>query len=236
MCSMLDVLWAQIVEVHNEAKTLFLLGEELEHEHFRDFIQPINEHRHSLEHIVRAKANSLGLDPDGANETYQHDSLRKALGHEYRAFFDCADWIAIILREDIENTLRPYDADSIKDALPDYYSRLRGRVTEISIAIAQKRGDKNVSKADKILNDVREYKVILDELRGLHKRVTTAQDALEDHRSRTRKTRVNKWILGIAGSLVVAGIVGVVGFCWGKAVGTTSPAASPSQHHESSGK
>ena len=52
MSSTLDDLWAQIVEVHNEAKTLFLLAEELEHEQFRDFIQPINEHRHSLEHIV----------------------------------------------------------------------------------------------------------------------------------------------------------------------------------------
>ena len=142
MSSTLDDLWAQIVEVHNEAKTLFLLAEELEHEQFRDFIQPINEHRHSLEHIVRAKANSLGLDPDGTDENYQRDSLRKALGHEYRAFFDCADWIAIVLREEIDCTLRPYDTSCIKDALPSYYSGLRSRITQISTAIAQTRRKK----------------------------------------------------------------------------------------------
>jgi hypothetical protein len=224
MQSALDGLWAQIVEVHNEAKTLFLLGEELDRDQFRDFIQPINEHRHSLEHIVRAQANSLGLDPDGKkDEQYQCDSLRKALGHEYRAFFDCADWIGIILREDIEETLRPYGASSIHAVLPEYYPDLRPRIQEISESIAQKRGDKNVSKDGQITDDVRGYKAILDELRDIHRQITRVQGALEDHQSRTRREGGRKWMLSVLGALVAGGIIALAGVVLGRRTEATPP-------------
>jgi len=113
--------WAQIVEVHNEAKTLFLLAEEIEHEKFQEFLQPINEHRHSLEHIIRAKADELGVGGEPPSEEYQLDSLKKALGHEYRAFFDCADWIAVIVREDVLTTLQRYSPTCIQAVVPEYY-------------------------------------------------------------------------------------------------------------------
>jgi hypothetical protein len=227
---MLDDLWAQIVEVHNEAKTLFLLAEEIEPNQFRDFIQPINEHRHSLEHIVRAQANVLGIDPDGVDESYQEDSLRKALGHEYRAFFDCADWIAIILREEISDTLTPYDAACIKEVLPEYYSRLRSRITEISTTIARKRGEKNVSRTGRVIEDVRAYKLILGELQEIHSRVVGAQEALADYRSRIRRTSTKETVKSVLCALILAAITGVGGFLWGKVTAkpsSTTPHASP---------
>ena len=145
MSNDLNGLWAQIVEVHNEAKTLFLLGEELDRDQFLDFIQPINEHRHSLEHIIRAKVDEL--DNNGTpSPDYQRNCLEKSLGHEYRAFFDCADWISIVLRGEIDAILRPYTAECIHKVLPDYYAKWRPRVTEISQAIAVLRGTKDVSK------------------------------------------------------------------------------------------
>ena len=54
-------LWRQIVEVHSHAKSLFLLAEELEPDQFQEYVQPINEQRHALEHIVRARANEFGF-------------------------------------------------------------------------------------------------------------------------------------------------------------------------------
>jgi len=137
---MSSILWEQIVELHNETKALFLFAEEIEHEQFQDFTPPINEMRHAWEHVVRAKANEFGLDGCDFSEDYQQDCLRKALGHEYRAFFDCADWIGIILREEIHQALESYDTACIKEVLPEYYPTLRARIMEISTSIAIIRG------------------------------------------------------------------------------------------------
>jgi len=128
--------WKAIVEVHNESKALLLLCEELEPRQFRTFIQPYNELRHAYEHVIRCKANELCVDGRTPAEGYQSTSLGKTLAHEYRGFFDCADWLAVILRESVQDMLQPYSPSCILTSLPDYYAAVRIRVLEISEAIA----------------------------------------------------------------------------------------------------
>ena len=116
---------------------------------------------------------NFGLASRGPDPDYQCRSLSKALGHEYRGFSDWADWLAIILREAISDTLKPYSTACIQASLPDYYSRDQLRVVEISEAIAQIRGDKDISRTEKVehlakdiitngpsakLDEVRKYK------------------------------------------------------------------------------
>lgn len=213
---MIRECWAQIVEVHNEAKTLFLLAEEIEPERFQEFIQPINEHRHSLEHIIRAKADELGLGEEEASEEYQRSSLKKTLGHEYRAFFDCADWIAVILREDILETLQPYDPSCIQAVLPEYYKSLRARILDISEAIAEIRSRKDISREPRIVEQVGKYKEALDELRTIHRRVIDAVPSLEDFRAKARKGYRKDWVWGVVAGLLVACVVAAASFLVGR--------------------
>lgn len=203
-------IWDQIVQVHNEAKTLFILAEELERKKFRSFLAPVLEQRHALEHIVRAKANECGDAPD---EEYQRKNLNKALGHEYRAFFDCADWLALILREDILDTLSAHEAGHIQTAIPEYYSDLRPRLEVISRKVAQARADKDVS--DKaILEGVSKYKEVLSELTGIRDQIMAAVPSLVDlHLDARRKIRRERtW--QIVSALLLAAVLGLCGFLW----------------------
>jgi len=232
-------LWRAIVEVHNEAKGLFLLAEELEQEDFRDFIQPFNELRHAYEHVIRAKANELGMDGSSPDPDYQRRSLNKTLGHEYRAFFDCADWLSVILRERIQEILLPYSADCITTALPDYYAKFQPRILVITKAIAKVRGDKDISKgradlggevreSTTLLHEVREYKKTLNELQEIHEQIVASIPALQECRARLRREFQKKWgwqvIAGVIGGLVVA----AVAFFFGQTFSPKSPTAPKS--------
>lgn len=53
--------WSKLIEIHNHAKSVFLLAEEFDPES-KDFIQPAMELRHGLEHIIRAQAAILGIN------------------------------------------------------------------------------------------------------------------------------------------------------------------------------
>lgn len=144
-----DDLWKAIIHIHNESKALFILCEEIEPHEFRSFLQPFNELRHAYEHVVRSKANEFGMGKKLSGSEYQYNSLNKALGHEYRGFFDCADWLAVILREAIIETLKPFPLSCIQAALPEYYSNYRIRIDKISKEIATIRGDKDIEGTNK---------------------------------------------------------------------------------------
>jgi len=146
--------WKSLVEIHNHAKSIFLCAEEFDPQ-FQDFLQPILELRHSLEHIVRAKAAELGIngEVDAGNQDYIPHSLSKAIGHEYRAFFDAADWFSVCIRNRITQALRRYSPANIDAVLPDYYSKLRPRVDQICREIADIRGAKDISKSNDLLDE-----------------------------------------------------------------------------------
>jgi hypothetical protein len=237
-----EELWRAIVEVHNESKALFLFCEELEPRQFKTFLQPYNELRHAYEHAVRSKANELQLGKGSPSDIYQSESLGKCLAHEYRGFFDCADWLTVILRESVQETLQPYSNACIKSALPDYYSRDRIRVTELSESIAKIRGDKDIARkqesedevtpmAPAVLDEVRKYKEILSELRHIREKVWKALPALIDYqRKEKREGRgewTGKWTAGIVSSLLTAAILCVAGLTWRALTTKNPPVAAP---------
>ncbi|MGB0745276.1 MAG: hypothetical protein ACPGSB_12195 [Opitutales bacterium] len=179
--------WKKVIEIHNHTKRVFLWAEEMETIGFRDFVQPINEHRHAWEHVVRARANELGLDAREPNTDYQETNLNKALGHEYRAFFDSADWLAVIIREDILKVLKPYSPKVIAAGFPDYYPTVRVRLDEINQSIADKRMDKDIA-AEMMLQSVEEYREVLDELVEIRKTVYRQVPSLQDFREADRRS------------------------------------------------
>ena len=210
----LDQLWRVIAEIHNEAKSLFLFCEEVEPNEFRSYLQPYNELRHAYEHAIRAKINQIGLDGI-VDEDYQRSSLNKTLGHEYRAFFDCADWLAVILRESIQTILSSYPVTCINTVLPDYYKILRPKIIEITESIARVRGDKDISKKEdpnKNIQEVHKYKQILEELRTIENRIQATIPDLQKHKSELRSGLIKKTIIAVICGIVIA----IGGFLFGK--------------------
>ena len=179
-------VWLQIIEIHNHTKALFLLAEEICPE-FKDFIQPNNELKHTLEHIIRSKASELNVSEkkfeDDEKEKYIANSYNKALGHEYRAFFDSADWISVNFRSKILEILKPYSAECITHVLPSYYSEDRRRIDEINKKIANIRSSKDIVNSGK-LGEINDYLDILGELEKIYTRVRDSVSALQEYKSK----------------------------------------------------
>jgi len=127
-----DEIWARIIEVHQYAKELMIKGEEIGSAfEYETFIQPLQEQRHALEHIVRARYSELNPEND-EDDKYIEQNLEKALGHEYRCFFDIADWVSITIRDSIIRQLSKYSSDCISFVFPDYYEKIRPLLEKIS--------------------------------------------------------------------------------------------------------
>jgi hypothetical protein len=200
-----DNAWASLIEIHNHTKSVFLCAEEFDSE-FREFLQPVLELRHAFEHIVRAKAAELGLNKDAETDVvgYVSKSFDKAIGHEYRAFFDAADWFSVCIRERIITELRPFSHECITAVLPEYYPKLRPRIESICQEIAAIRADKDIAK-DKLVEEVKKYRQALDDLLLIHQQIQRSIPALVDWKRKNRMGKVTAWVwCAFVGGIVVA--------------------------------
>jgi len=97
--------WAKIIEIHQYSKELWIIGEEISGE---TLIQPLQEQRHALEHIVRSRICEMDR---GINDDYVQINLERALGHVYRSFFDVADWVSLNIRGKIQDLMKGYSSE-----------------------------------------------------------------------------------------------------------------------------
>lgn len=194
--------WRKIVIVHNYAKAILIYCEEADLNQ-KTFLQPWNELRNSLEHLVRYKACELGLlTPAESPEKYQLANLDRALGHEYRAFFDTCDWLSMVLRKRIREQLGPFIdyPEVIKEVIPHYYSELKPAIDELTQKAADIRTKKDI-KGD-VLAEVEHYNQVVLRLKslvdGLSAKVPTLlelksaklrQQELDDHRDEKKDQR-----------------------------------------------
>lgn len=213
--------WGRLIEIHNHAKSVFLLAEEFDPES-KDFIQPAMELRHGLEHIVRAQAALLKINSDASVQVpeYVPHSFDKAIGHEYRAFFDAADWLSTTMRKRIIDTLAPYSHECIETVIPDYYPKLRSRLDQICREIATIRGAKDVArntdiearvgKSEEAIEEVGKYRTVIRELAEIDERVQTSISALVEWTRKNRRSAFLGWLL----SAVVGGLIMAIVTAW----------------------
>lgn len=219
-------VWREIVVVHNHTKTISLLAEENDRD-FKNYFHPIKEQRDALEHIVRATASDKGLlqgplldNPDstvalryakGAPEDYSRRSLDKALGHEYRAFFDAADWYGVRLREKIVGVLNGFAQSCIATVLPDYYNTIRPDIERICKEIASIRGSKDISR-DTIMANVERYKTALDTLNGYYDRISMSVTSMVDWTKREHSREKKSIFWKIAAPVIASGLTALIYF------------------------
>ena len=203
--------WKRLIEIHNHAKSVFLLAEEFD-PNFLDFVQPVVELRNGLEHIIRAKAAELGVNGEvGANTTeYIPQSFDKSIGHEYRAFFDAADWFSVCIRDRITKTLRRFSQECITAVLPDYYQKLRPKIDQTCREIATIRGAKDIAKGRDLLEEVGKYRAAIDGLLQVYEQIENSVPALVDWRAKSRRSVAMQWII----STLIGGVVAAILTAW----------------------
>lgn len=107
----IGLLWKKIYQLHQKTQIYLLTAEEIS-ENGDALIQPLKEHRDAYDHIVRIFASTTKKVPEGYDYySYIKGNLEKAYGHEYRAFFDTADWLAYNLRHNLRERINaiPYN-------------------------------------------------------------------------------------------------------------------------------
>lgn len=208
--------WFKIIKLYSTTKTLTILAEEHEPEEWKKFLQPAMEEGYALAHIMRAKAAKLGfsedLEPD-SKPGYIEKNLDKAIGHFYRAFFDTADWLSVIMRQKIINALKTYDNICITSVMPEYYQTIRPNIEKINSEIAKIREDKDIGKDDSentaLIDQVDGYKEKLDNLLTYHKTIITKLPALEQYKNKEAKKDFRQHIIAFFIGVVVA-VIGVI--------------------------
>lgn len=151
----------ELILLHNITKRYILLGEEVALD-FNSYLQPIKEFRDSYEHILRIF--KYVLCPDGKSNKNEKDyidnQISKALGHEYRAFFDVADWFSIICRKMAIDAIDKKE-NNLKQILkncPDYEKHVQ-TIYNCGDEISNLREKKDISKS--ITETVNQYQTVL---------------------------------------------------------------------------
>jgi len=200
--------WQGIIEKYLLIKKLYIECEETDEE-LKTNLQPMNEFRHCLDHVLRLLAKEKDVKQDDLNSAGEEKML---IGHLRRAFFDVCDHLSINYRKKIIDILTPYDYSTITAALPNYYLKTRARIDEINSTIAKNRLDKgqNMQKDDALF-DV--YSNIVIELKDIYSDILQKIPALDEiHKRQQRETlatekRQNKWLKI---SLLVTGGIGIL--------------------------
>lgn len=164
----------KISEVHMYTKHYLLISEEISEEGIT-FLQPLKEHRDAYDHLIRVFSLPI-KDQETKNvnvEKYVLDNVKKAFGHEYRAFFDTADWFTYICRKYIREELSFSAKKKKYEGTYDDFQNVKEFINKVPFMIAKYREKKDVSDQGSILDEVLDYKNTMDELLCIYKRVKT---------------------------------------------------------------
>lgn len=169
----LDVLG----QIHMLTKHYLLIAEELSEEGVT-FLQPLKEHRDAYDHLMRVfylptRLEALDVASDFDPVSYIRKNVEKAVGHEYRAFFDMADWLTFICRRKIREELSYHQVRRVyvdRYGEEDYRT-VKNLINNVYVTIAQYRTEKDIGNAVPPLQDVQSYQKTIDQLLDAYQKV-----------------------------------------------------------------
>lgn len=207
--------WEEIISLYNTIKSLYALCEETDSE-LNTNLQPLNEFRASLDHMMRIAGIEKTDEYKGKSAAEEATKLQC---HLRRALFDICDMLAINYRTKIIDALQDFTVEEIDCAIPTYYSVIRPRVEEISEKISEYRTEKRFSTIEEEETAVYDYPETIKELQGFYKVITNAMPSLIEIRRKNasarketeRKALVWQKIFPVV-SFVIAVIVAIIGW------------------------
>ena len=160
----------EMSQVHMFTKHYLLIAEEISEENVT-FLQPLKEHRDAYDHLIRIFTLAIREGNEINAEQYILDNIKKAFGHEYRAFFDMADWFTYICRKYVREELSFNSKRKKYEENFDDFESVKEFINEVPYKIAKYREEKDVSNKESILSEVMDYKNTMDRLLDIYKRV-----------------------------------------------------------------
>ena len=157
-------------QVHMYTKHYLLISEEISEEGVT-FLQPLKEHRDAYDHLMRIFSIPIKKAEEKDIEKYILDNVKKAFGHEYRAFFDTADWFTYICRKYIREELSFNAKKKIYKEKYDDYEQIKEFINELPFLVANYRESKDISNQEPILEEVLKYKMTMDKLLDIYKKI-----------------------------------------------------------------
>lgn len=204
--------WQKIIEIQSNLKQIIIYAEEFE-ENNDTFLQPSLEQKHALDHIVRAQSAILGLKAPPDTAAYINLHFDKAIGHLYRAFFDAADWLSIIIRRRIRKLLAGYSNQCIMSAMPAYYSDLKPAILSACKEIADIRGAKDIGKSNSdMIDEVNKYYGVLNVLKESYEEIVKKIPSLDEYNKKQRSSRTKSVLINIALVLISVAATAAVSY------------------------
>lgn len=160
----------EMSQVHMYTKHYLLVSEEISEEGVT-FLQPLKEHRDAYDHLMRVFALSIKGSKDINVDKYVLDNVKKAFGHEYRAFFDTADWFTYICRKYIREELSFSVKKKKYEEVYGGFENVKLFINKLPFLISKYREEKDISNHASVLSEVLEYKMAMDELLEIYKKV-----------------------------------------------------------------
>lgn len=163
--------------LHVITKKYLLIAEEVA-ENGELFLQPLKEHRDAYDHLMRCySVNILENEmPIENRQQYELENVKKAFGHEYRAFFDTADWLTYMLRKWVRLKLQSCGNDECRKHFENY-DEIKKFINDLPLKIAELRANKDVGNfgnhENNLINEIREYQDVLDKLIELKKHIVS---------------------------------------------------------------
>ena len=146
----IGLLWKKIYQLHQKTKIYLLTAEEIS-ENGDALIQPLKEHR-------------------DAYDSYIKGNLEKAYGHEYRAFFDTADWLAYNLRHNLRERINAIPYNKRNQLIPNCKETIK-LLNQYPFEISNLRNDKDIVKESDSDETIKEYENLLRQLIKLYKEI-----------------------------------------------------------------
>ncbi len=151
-------LISEIYEIYFYNKGLVIWSEELL-ENMKFFIAPVLEHRDAFDHLMNYYR---GIVKKSMSEEKLNGELESALHHEYRAFFDVADYICIGIRTLMNGYLKKLSKRKVQKNW-DKYVEVNKEIYNTSTAIANMRKERRMNQ-----KSFNEYKEKLEIVKTLY--------------------------------------------------------------------
>lgn len=172
-------LWGKTLEKYSIIKELYIECEETDPE-LNTNLQPLNEFRAALDHIM--KAATVICDEsynEQEKENFAWEQFDKLNSHLDRTFYDICDFLSINYRNKITDILEMGDSDVISKVYPDYYSKWKNQIEDISNRIIKYRFYKGM-KQNNVQQSFEDYKKDVEVLRDIYIQIRKGITSLEE--------------------------------------------------------
>jgi hypothetical protein len=198
--------WAELVDKYLRLKNLYIESEETDPE-LNTNLQPYNEFRAALDHIIRLINIELELEKEPTSQelkgrfTSEYDKLNS---HIRRAYFDVCDWLSINYRNKIVDLLSVYTPHAISMALPQYYSTIRPEIETISCRIREYRYQKGINYSDEELMEAydKDVKTLREHYKTILSCVPSFVEIKQDEVKSRRRTLLIKIVMVVIGAII----------------------------------